>query len=490
MRKLKTYPLLTGLAVLSTLMPMKAKGQDLYWRWEDKLPSMGEELSAEEKEGEELDCDEIVGDLRQDPRYSDFEMKRMGGFAYDGGFTSGIVDCYWAGGIKDQDFDKLNPGKWKTLCENLRNNSSAVRRLPLNGYNFTTNQIDELLAALHENQSVEYLDLKCTSLRPIDIGRLLFAVKNNPNLKGLDLSGNLMLGYNVKQISAFLRENKTLESLFLGNPYAYPPSPLMAELKFVDREFIKPLTDALRENNTLKCVSFQGWMMTSDAAEELFNTLKKNKSIEILDLQSAFSNQDKTAPLVANFLATDPKLKELSLFGCGFPQGTGGKIAKALERNTHLEVLYANGNYFNSEDYRAVANMIAKNGSLRALYSEGRMDKDVVTLFIHNMAQNFSFSTEDFFCDSNLNYDERNALSNELHFNSQYQLALKDPRATSIGYVNRDTCSPTKKFVFDHFGVIKAYLKSHPDKTIKDYLRNTNQKNAVQQSQRVWTACP
>ena len=191
-----------------------------------------------------------------------------------------------------------------------------------------------------------------------------------------------------------------------------------------------------------------------------------------------------------NFLASDPPLKELSLFECGFPEGTGAKIAKALERNTHLEVLYANGNNFKSEDYRAVANMIGKNGTLRALYSEGRMDKDVVALFIGNMTQNFSFGSEDFFCDSNLNYDERNALADELHFNRQYWIALKDPHATSMGYVNRNTCSPAKKFVFDHFGAIKTYLTSHSGKTTRDYLRQANQTKAMQQSERVWTACP
>ena len=229
MTKLKHPQILTGLAILSTMMPMKANAQT---------------VAAEAIEGHVCGTDTLVW---PHPIHSEHRMKQYGGFGYDG-FASGIVDCYWSGGKKDQDFDKLNPGKWKTLCDNLRNNSPAVRRLPLNGYNFTTNQTDELLDALHENRSVEYLDLKYTSLRPVDMGRLLFAVKNNPNLKGLDLSGNLMLGYNVEQIGAFLRESKTLESLFLGSPYAYPPKPLMAEQKFVDREFIKPLADALRDH--------------------------------------------------------------------------------------------------------------------------------------------------------------------------------------------------------------------------------------------------
>ena len=455
MTKLKHPQILTGLAILSTMMPMKANAQT---------------VAAEAIEGHVCGTDTLVW---SHPIHSEHRMKQYGGFGYDG-FASGIVDCYWSGGKKDQDFDKLNPGKWKTLCDNLRNNSPAVRRLPLNGYNFTTNQTDELLDALHENRSVEYLDLKYTSLRPVDMGRLLFAVKNNPNLKGLDLSGNLMLGYNVEQIGAFLRESKTLESLFLGSPYAYPPKPLMAEQKFVDREFIKPLADALRENNTLKCLSLQGWMMTLDAAEELFNALKKNKSIEVLDLQEAFSNQDKTAPLMADFLASNPKLKEMSLSGCGFPGGTGAKIAKALERNTHLEVLYAINNNFGPQDYRAIAKMLGKNETLHEIHSNGDFDDESVILLANSIGKNFTLTSADFIDHGKMPSRTIQAINFAEGFNRKFQMALRDPNATTLPYMNADIVdeygSAMQKLVFDNFVPIKSYLKDNPDKKLSDYL--------------------
>ena len=252
MKTSKHYPkILTGLAILSTMLPMKTKGQDLHWEWHDELPSLEEEFPVEKTQKEESELefgtDMLMDDGRSDPRYADRRMKQLGGFGYDGGFTAGIIDCYWSGDKKDQDFDKLNPGKWKMLCENLSHNSPVVRRPPLNGYNFTTNQVDELLTALHENRNVEYLDLKNTSLRPVDMGRLLFAVRNNPNLKGLDLSGNSMLGYNIEQIGAFLRENKTLQSLFLGNPRWYWRSPEGEQKEFTDIESVRPLADALHQ---------------------------------------------------------------------------------------------------------------------------------------------------------------------------------------------------------------------------------------------------
>ena len=120
--------------------------------------------------------------------------------------------------------------------------------------------------------------------------------------------------------------------------------------------------------------------MSLDATKALFSALKKNKNIETLDLQGAFykENKDQVAGLIADFLASDPPLKNLSIWGCDLPKGTGARIAKALEKNTHLQMLYANGNNFGSEDYRAFANMLPKNDTFQELRSDGALEKEVL----------------------------------------------------------------------------------------------------------------
>ena len=79
---------------------------------------------------------------------------------------------------------------------------------------------------------------------------------------------------------------------------------------------------------------------------------------------------------------------------------------------------------------------------------------------------------EDFFIDSKMDYNQRNRISYEQHFNACYQGSLNNPKATKIEYVNRDTCSPMKQFVFDNFMAVKTYLKTHPDKKVSDYLKS------------------
>ena len=462
MMKLKHPQILTGLAILSTCMPLKANAQT---------------VATETKEDRVCASDTLVW---PDPGHAERRMKQYGGFNYDGAFTSGIVDCYWSGELKDQDFDKLNPGKWKSLCENIRNNSPVVRRLPLNGYNFSTNQINELLGALKENKSVEYLDLKNTSLQPADISRLLDIVKNNPNLKGLDLSGDPMTWRTVQDVGNFLRDNKSLETLFMGKPIWDPlavsdePDP---EPVRINGMFLQPITERLYRNTTLKTLGFPDWDMSFDALVELCRSLKWNKGLENLDLQNVKVGQSKPANylvLTDFYLSGDHPLKRLNVSGCEFGPGFGAAMAKALEKNTHLEALYAWNNNFGPKDYRAIANMLFKNETLRELHSDGKFDDEAMILLAHSMGKNFSLESADFIDRGQMPSRIAQTLNFAEGFNRKYHAALNDPNATTLPYMNADIVneygSAMQKLVFDNFVSIKSYLKDNPDKKLSNYL--------------------
>ena len=147
MTKLKHTRILTSLAILSTLMPMKAKGYD----------ELGFGCFAE-------------------PEFLNWHMCQA--------FPRG-------------DFEEVNPGVWAPLCENIRTNLPAEVSLPLYGYHFTTNQLNTFISALKENHTIRDLDMRWTGLMPDDISRLLDALKNN-DLRSLDLSDNTMSAKNIR----------------------------------------------------------------------------------------------------------------------------------------------------------------------------------------------------------------------------------------------------------------------------------------------------
>ena len=461
MTKLKHPQILTGLAILSTMMPMKANAQT---------------VAADAIEGHVCGTDTLVW---PHPIHSEHRMKQYGGFGYDG-FASGIVDCYWSGGKKDQDFDKLNPGKWESLCKDIRESSPNVRKLPLNGYNFTTNQINDLIDALKENKSVEYLDLKNTSFQKEDISRLLDALKGNPNLKGLDLSGDAMTWKTVVHVGAFLQKNKSLETLFMGKAVWDPLTPIdkpEPEPMRVNGSFIQPITEVLYGNTTLKTLGFANWGLSFDALVELCRSLKYNKGLETLDLQNVKVGQSKPANylvLTDFYLSGDHPLKRLNVSGCEFGPGFGAARAKALEKNTHLEELYAINNNFGPQDYRAIAKMLGKNETLHEIHSNGDFDDESVILLANSIGKNFTLTSADFIDHGKMPSRAIQAINFAEGFNRKFQMALRDPNATTLPYMNADIVdeygSAMQKLVFDNFVPIKSYLKDNPDKKLSDYL--------------------
>ena len=102
------------------------------------------------------------------------------------------------------DFEKMNPGKWEPLCENIRTNSPAVVAIPFYAYHLTTNQWETLLPALKENHTIQDLDMEATGLQGDYMDRLIDAVENNPNLKGLSLASNALSAQNIDRVGGSL----------------------------------------------------------------------------------------------------------------------------------------------------------------------------------------------------------------------------------------------------------------------------------------------
>ena len=381
----KRYPkILTGLAILSTLMPIKGHanpGRDPF--------GMGDGV---------------------EPSIFNWHMSQM---------------------MPNNDFERMNPSKWEPLCENIRTNLPAVTAIPLYAYHLTTNQWETLLPALKENHTIQYLDMEYTGLRGDYADRLIDAVEDNPNLKGLSLANNALSAQNIKRIGIFLAGNKSLKSLMLGHDWWR----MEDTSHVVSLEDIKPLTDALRKNNTLRTLDLDGWKMTPDAMAELFAALKENKSIRELTLKHMGSDKKAFADLFADYLASNPNLQTVDIWASELGAGSGAQIAKALERNTHLKELWACHNGFNKDDYYTLAEMLPKNKALTRIYWDGEADESVGLALANGMLNNASITDPAFIDYQKMNQRDIATIKQVATFNRQHEgqdITLKQWRETHM----------------------------------------------------------
>ena len=379
----KHYPkILTGLAILSTMLPMRVQanpGRDPF--------GMGHAV---------------------EPDIFNWHMSQMPPI---------------------KDFERMNPGKWEPLCENIRTNLPAVTAIPLYAYHLTTNQWETLLPALKENHTIQYLDMEYTGLQGDYADRLIDAVEGNPNLKGLSLANNALSAQNIKRIGSFLAENKSLQSLMLGNDWWR----IVYDSQDVSLEEIKPLTDALRKNNTLRVLDLDGLKMTPDAMAELFDALKENKSIQELALKRTGSDKKVFADLFADYLASNPNLQAVDIWANELGPGSGAKIAKALEKNTHLKELWACHNSFNKKDYYALAEMLPKNKVLTRIHWDGEADESVGAALAKGMLNNSSVTDPGFIDYQKMNQRDIVNIKQAARFNQDHQgqdVTLKQWRET------------------------------------------------------------
>ena len=383
MTKLKHPQILTGLAILSTLMPMRAKG----YRYDE----MGLGCWAE-------------------PQFLNWHMCQA--------FPRG-------------DFEEVNPGKWEPLCENIRTNLPAEVSLPLYAYHLTTNQLNTFVAALKENNTIRDLDLQWTGLMPDDVSRVLDAVKNN-DLRLLDLSDNAMSAKNLEEVGTFLTEHQGMKILVLGHHYWQKLSPEQVP-QIVSRKEIKPFTDALRKHKGLKTLVLRGWNITTDAMKELFDALRENESVECLDMQETFKNDSKRVDLLVDYLASNPHVKEIMIWNSGLGPGSGKKIAKAMEKNTNLRELWTGGNNFSKDDFYAIAKMLPKNKTLKVLYCDGERDEAVGTALANAMLNNSSITTAGFIDYQKMKEEDIKTITQAAKFNSKHEgqdITLKQWRET------------------------------------------------------------
>ena len=232
----------------------------------------------------------------------------------------------------------------------------------------TEQVVEELAIIIKNSSSLEILDLKNNALGSSAV--VIFqALKDNCQLKILDLTNNNMTGYVAEDLANVIKNNSGLEQLYLsGN-----------DLKLSTVVILQALTN----NWQLKILNLSRNSMPGQVAENLANVIKNNPGLEELYLSD--NDLKSAAVVILQALKNNSQLKILNLNNNNMTgqvtddfnkNHTGHEdskssivlILQALENNSQLKRLSLCSYYITRRVAEDLAYIIMNNPGLEELY--------------------------------------------------------------------------------------------------------------------------
>ena len=246
-----------------------------------------------------------------------------------------------------------NLGPSATVILQALKENSQFKVLNLNSNSMTGQVAEDLANVIKNNSNLEELYLSQNDLR-LSATVILQALKENSQLKVLNLNSNNMTGQVAEDLVNVIKNNPSLEELYL----------LQNDL----RSSATVILQALKENSQLKVLNLNSNNMTGQVAEDLANVIKNNSYLEKLGLEN--NNLGPSATVILQALKENSQLKVLDLDGNNMTGQVAEDLANVIKNNSGLEELYLSRN-----DLRSSATVI-----LQALKGKSKLK----ILYLHN----------------------------------------------------------------------------------------------------------
>ena len=215
-----------------------------------------------------------------------------------------------------------NLGPSATVILQALKENSQLKVLNFNSNNMTGQVAEDLANAIKNNTSLEELYLSQNDLRS-SITVILQALKENSQLKVLNLGGNNMTGQVAEDLANVIKNNPSFEELYL----------FQNDL----RSSITVILQALKENSQLKVLNLNNNNMTGQVAEDLANVIKNNSGLEELYLRE--DDLKSSATLILQALKENSQLKVLNLGSNNMTGQVAEDLTNVIKSNSRLETL-------------------------------------------------------------------------------------------------------------------------------------------------------
>ncbi|XP_062280923.1 NACHT, LRR and PYD domains-containing protein 12-like [Scomber scombrus] len=273
----------------------------------------------------------------------------------------------------------INCGLSETHCEVL---ASALKSNPhltdldLSKNKLSDSSVKRLSAGLESpNCRLETLGLFNCGLSETHCEVLASALKSNPHLTDLDLSNNKLSVSSVKRLSAGLESpDCRLETLILSGcglsethcevlASALKSNPHLTDLDLSGNKLsvssVKLLSAGLESPNCrLETLGLSGCGLSETHCEVLASTLKSNPHLTHLDLRGNKLSDSSVKHLSAGLESPDCRLKTLRLWGCWLSKISCDYLASALKSNpSHLRELDLSYNNLKDSDLKQLSDL-------------------------------------------------------------------------------------------------------------------------------------
>ena len=208
---------------------------------------------------------------------------------------------------------------------------SNLKVLNLNGSNLTEQLVGDLINVIRNNLNLEELYLSNNDLQS-SVFVILQALKQNSELKILNLSSNNVTGLVVKDLISAIKFSSNLQEITLNNNNLQLSSVMILQ--------------ALKENCKLKVLNLGSNNMNGLVSKDLASVIKNNPSLEELDLSE--NNLKSSVIMIFHALKETSTLKVICLMSNNMTREVAGDLASVLKNNPNLEDLRIRNNYLGS----------------------------------------------------------------------------------------------------------------------------------------------
>ena len=230
----------------------------------------------------------------------------------------------------------------------------------LKKFSFTNNYINQdfegyssIIQLLNNNYNIRILDLKASSLNDYLLEKIVDSIKDK-RLRSLDLSENFLTSEGMKFLSKFLKDNKTLQRLYVQRN---------AVIQF-KAEGVKHICLSLLNHPNILLLDFS-YMELTGCGEFIGQFLSNNQTLEILNITccklniSDFKN-------ICNPICNNTKLKKFNIS----QNDMGGnksleEIGKVIKNNKSIIEIHLAQMNLNMDNYHIIFDAIENNRTIK-----------------------------------------------------------------------------------------------------------------------------
>ena len=233
---------------------------------------------------------------------------------------------------------------FQALAEHLQ-----LKVIDLSNNSITGEVAKDLAIIITNNSNLEELCLSDNDLKS-SASVILQALKNNSQLKKLNLNSNSMSGKVAEDLANVIRSNSGLEQLYLSDNNLKSSAIVILQ--------------ALKDNSQLKFLNLNSNNMTGKVAEDLANVIRNNSGLEQLCLSD--NNLKSSAIVILQALKDNSQLKILNLNNNNMSEKVAEDLANVIRNNSGLEQLYLSDNGLKSSA-SIILQALRDNSQLKSL---------------------------------------------------------------------------------------------------------------------------